>query len=297
METIHKNTKKTMKINLTKGIAFTLVFIVFLIYSLTVLYSLFWLINNSFKTLAEWDDSRFAFAVQNLKNGAFFDNYLSAWNELDLDGVGVPGMLFNSLWYSIGGAFVGVWFCGLTAYIVSKYRFIGREIIYGVAIFQMLLPIVGNLPATYKMYFDLGIVNSPLLLITSAAGLGGNFLILYASYQSVSDTYMEAARIDGAGHIAIFFKIIMPQVIPAMFALMLMSYIGLWNDYMGPLLYLEEFPTLATGLMVFEKEMTYDMNMPVFFAGSVILLTPTLILFAIFSDKIMTNVSTGGLKG
>ncbi|MBQ7879639.1 MAG: carbohydrate ABC transporter permease [Clostridia bacterium] len=286
-----------MKINLTKGIAFTLVFIVFLVYSLTVLYSLFWLLNNSFKTLGEWDESRFAFAVQNLKNGALFDNYFAAWNELDLDGVGVPGMLFNSLWYSIGGAFVGVWFCGLTAYIVSKYRFIGRELIYGVAIFQMLLPIVGNLPATYKMYFDLGIVNSPLLLITSAGGLGGNFLILYASYQSVSDTYMEAARIDGAGHIAIFFKIMMPQVIPAMFALMLMGYIGLWNDYMGPLLYLEEFPTLATGLMIFEKEMTYDMNMPVFFAGSVILLTPTLILFAVFSDKIMTNVSTGGLKG
>ena len=161
----------------------------------------------------------------------------------------------------------------------------------------MILPIVGNLPATYKMYNDLHITNSPLLLIVNAGGLGGNFLILYAAFQGVSDSYMDAARIDGAGQYSVFFKIMLPQVFPAMFAIMLMGFIGTWNDYMGPLLYLEDFPTLATGLMVFEQEMVYDVNMPVFFAGSMLLIVPTLALFAAFSDKILTSVSMGGLKG
>jgi ABC-type glycerol-3-phosphate transport system permease component len=161
----------------------------------------------------------------------------------------------------------------------------------------MVLPIVGNLPATYKMYNDLNITNSPLLLVVNAGGLGGNFMILYATFQGVSNSYMEAAKIDGAGHYSIFFQVMLPQAMPTMFAIFLLGFIGSWNDYMGPLLYLEDYPTLATGLMVFEKDMIYNINMPVFYAGTVILVLPTIVLFAIFSDKMMTSVSIGGLKG
>lgn len=277
--------------------AVVLTFIIFLLYALTIIYMLFWLLTNSLKTVDEWDANKFSLPVEFIKSGLFFDNYISAWTELNYDGVGVPGMFFNSVWYSVGGAFVAVWFCCLTAYVISKYSFIGRKTIYTVAIVQMILPIVGNLPAAYKMYNDLGITNSPLLLIANAGGLGGNFLILYATFQGVSNSYMEAARIDGAGHYSIFFNVMLPQAMPTMFAIFLLGFIGTWNDYTGPLLYLEDFPTLATGLMVFEQNMTYDVNMPVYFAGTVILILPIVILFTIFSDKMMTSVSLGGLKG
>lgn len=290
-----KYMKKPRK--LSEKLAFMIVFIIFALYAFTVLYALFWLFTNSLKTVPEWDTSKFTLPKEFLKNGNPFANYISAWKELEIDGVGVPGMLFNSLWYSVGGAFIGIWFSCLTAYVVSKYNFVGRNVVYGVAIIQMILPIVGNLPATYKMYNDLGITNSPLLLVTSAGGLGGNFLIFYAIFQGVSNHYMEAAKIDGAGHYAIFFKIMLPQVRATMLSLFIMAFIGTWNDYMGPLLYLDELPTLATGLMVFEKNMIYDVNYPVFFAGVSILVLLPLILFAFFSDKMMTSVSIGGLKG
>lgn len=277
--------------------AFAFTFIIFCLYSFTMLYTLFWLFTNSLKTVDEWDANKFAMPLDFIKNGLFLQNYLNAWNELIYDGVGVPGMLFNSIWYSVGSAFVSVWFCCLTAYVISKYSFVGRNAIYTVAIVQMILPIVGNLPAAYKMYNDLNITNSPLLLITNAGGLGGNFLIFYATFQGISNSYMEAAKIDGAGHYLTFFKIMLPQAWPTMFAIFLLGFIGTWNDYTGPLLYLEDFPTLATGLMVFEQNMKYDVNMPVFFAGTLILILPILILFIICSDKMMTSVSLGGLKG
>ena len=296
MNNVPEINKKRKEKNLSKNVTFVIVFIVFAIYAATVIYALFWLLSNSFKTVAEWDANKFDLPKAFLK-GNPIANYVSAWKELNLDGVGIPGMRTNSVWYSVGGAFIGAWFCCMTAYIISKYNFIGKKAIYAVAIFQMILPIVGNLPATYKMYNDLHITNSPLLLIVNAGGLGGNFLILYAAFQGVSDSYMDAARIDGAGQYSVFFKIMLPQVFPAMFAIMLMGFIGTWNVYMGPLLYLEDFPTLATGLMVFEQEMVYDVNMPVFFAGSMLLIVPTLALFAAFSDKILTSVSMGGLKG
>ena len=276
---------------------FTVTFVIFSLYALTIIYTLFWLFTNSLKTIDEWDNSKFTLPIAFLKDGLFFQNYVSAWVELNYDGVGVPGMLFNSVWYSVGGAFVAVWFCCLTAYVISKYSFVGRNLIFTVAIVQMILPIVGNLPATYKMYNDLQITNSPLLLISNAGGLGGNFMILFATFQGVSNSYMEAAKIDGAGHYSIFFKIMLPQAMPTMFAIFLLGFIGSWNDYMGPLLYLTEYPTLATGLMLFEKDMVYNINMPVFYAGTVILVLPMIVLFVIFSDKMMTSVSMGGLKG
>ncbi len=285
------------KRHLTRSVSSTIVFIIFALYTLSVLYALFWLLTNSLKTVDEWDLSKFSMPMEFLTSGSLFANYISAWKELSIDGVGVPGMLFNSMWYSLGGAFVGIWFCCMTAYVVSKYDFIGRNVVYGVAIIQMILPIVGNLPATYKLFHDLGITNSPLLLISNAGGLGGNFLIFYAMFQGVSNHYMEAARMDGAGHYSVFFHVMLPQVKPAMVTLLIMGFIGSWNDYMGPLLYLDELPTLATGLMVFEKNMIYDVNYPVFFAGVTILVLLPLILFAVFSDKMMTSVSIGGLKG
>jgi ABC-type glycerol-3-phosphate transport system permease component len=291
-----KDTVLTKK-SIGSKVAFGFTFIVFLLYALTIIYTLFWLFTNSLKTIDEWDASKFSLPVEFIKSGLLFDNYIAAWTELNYDGVGVPGMLFNSVWYSVGGAFVAVWFCCLTAYVISKYTFVGRNLIYTVAIIQMVLPIVGNLPATYKMYNDLNITNSPLLLIVNAGGLGGNFMILYATFQGVSNSYMEAAKIDGAGHYSIFFQVMLPQAMPTMFAIFLLGFIGSWNDYMGPLLYLEDYPTLATGLMVFEKDMIYNINMPVFYAGTVILVLPTIVLFAVFSDKMMTSVSIGGLKG
>jgi ABC-type glycerol-3-phosphate transport system permease component len=291
-----KDTVLTKK-SIGSKVAFGFTFILFLLYSLTIIYTLFWLFTNSLKTVDDWDASKFSLPVEFIKSGLLFDNYTAAWTELNYDGVGVPGMLFNSVWYSVGGAFVAVWFCCLTAYVISKYTFVGRNLIYTVAIIQMVLPIVGNLPATYKMYNDLNITNSPLLLIVNAGGLGGNFMILYATFQGVSNSYMEAAKIDGAGHYSILFQVMLPQAMPTMFAIFLLGFIGSWNDYMGPLLYLEDYPTLATGLMVFEKDMIYNINMPVFYAGTVILVLPTIVLFAIFSDKMMTSVSIGGLKG
>ncbi len=288
--------KRRKSVNVYKSVTFAIVFVIFAIYAATVIYALFWLLSNSLKTVAEWDANKFNLPKEFIK-GNPIANYVTAWQELNIDGVGIPGMMMTSVWYSVGGSFIAAWFCCMTAYVISKYNFIGKKAIYAVAIFQMILPIVGNLPATYKMYNDLQITNSPLLLIVNAGGLGGNFLILYAAFQGVSNSYMDAARIDGAGQYSVFFRIMLPQVFPAMFAIMLIGFIGTWNDYMGPLLYLPDYPTLATGLMVFEKEMVYDVNMPVFFAGSMLLIIPTLVIFAAFSDKILTSVSMGGLKG
>jgi ABC-type glycerol-3-phosphate transport system permease component len=271
---------------------------VFLLYALTIIYTLFWLFTNSLKTIDEWDASKFSLPVEFIKSGLLFDNYIAAWTELNYDGVGVPGMLFNSVWYSVGGAFVGVWFCCLTAYVISKYTFVGRNVIYTVAIIQMVLPIVGNLPATYKMYNDLNITNSPLLLIVNAGGLGGNFMILYATFQGVSNSYMEAAKIDGAGNWSIMLKIMFPMTWGTFFTVFMLCFIANWNTYTDVLLFLPSHPTLSLG--VFELSRTNENGLstvPMRMSAAVLGFLPPMILFLCFHKRLLVGLSSGGIKG
>lgn len=292
-----KITNKTIR---SKGekVLFALVFAFLALYSLSMLYPFFWLITNSLKTKLEYGTNQFNLPVENIVTGKIFVNFVEAWTKIRVrDQVGVFGMFTNSLWYAVGGAAVQVTFCTLTAYIISKYKFWGSPIIYWVAIAQMMIPIVGSLPAQYKLFYNLNLMNNPLLLVAFASGLGGYFLIVKSTFDSVSNSYMEAARIDGAGHYRIFFQIMLPQAIAPVFTLFLLSFITYWNDYSTPLLYLPEMPTLVTGLMVFEKEMNASQNWPIFYAGTVILLMPVLLVFSIFANRIMESISMGGLKG
>ena len=108
---------------------------------------------------------------------------------------------------------------------------------------------------------------------------------------------MEAAKIDGANFYQIYFKIMRKQASPLALTLGLLLFINKWNDYMSPLLYLPEMPTLATGLYRYQTIVERNGNYPVLFAGLFMCLLPILIIFSIFSDKMMNSINIGGLKG
>ena len=161
----------------------------------------------------------------------------------------------------------------------------------------MILPVVGSLPASYKLRIDLGIYDTPWQLITATGGFGFNFLILYGFFNNVSWSYAEAALVDGASDDRIFWRIMLPQAAPAILTLTILSFIGGWNDYMGPILYYPSYPTLASGLYLYELIAKRTGNYPIYFAGALISIIPILIIFIAFQDTIVTSVSAGGLKG
>ena len=120
---------------------------------------------------------------------------------------------------------------------------------------------------------------------------------MYAFFINLSCSYAEAALIDGAGHFKIFKTIMMPLAAPPILSLAVISSISIWNDYMTPLVYMRDYPTLATGLYVYETSMTRATNYPVYFAGVLLSLIPILTVFIFFQNTIMENVTAGGLKG
>ena len=133
--------------------------------------------------------------------------------------------------------------------------------------------------------------------MTFTSGFGFNFIVLYGFFANVSWSYAEAVFIDGGGHATVFFKIMLPQAFPPMMTLAIMSFIGCWNDYMTTLLYMPDYPTLASGIYKIQTTMKRDGHYPLYFAGLVIATIPVIVIYSLFSDMIMKNFTVGGLKG
>lgn len=226
-----------------------------------------------------------------------FSNYAKAFRELEVNGNNYFQMLFNSLWYSTLTPLVGLISSTCTGYVVCRYDFRGKKFLYNMVLVTMMIPIMGTLTAQYRLYYKLHLVNSPLILLTSAGGFGSTFLYVYSFFKSVPRDYAEAAFIDGAGHFEVFIKIMVPMIMPMQLAFFVMGFVGCWNDYQAPLLWLSELPTISYGIYEYEGIADYSANQPVYFAGIVISMLPVLILFAVFQNAIMNNVSIGGLKG
>lgn len=273
------------------GVAFAIIFT----YCLTLLISFAWLIMSSFKDAMEYADiNNSAFAFPKVW---MFENWLLVPQYLVVEGTNYLGMLINSLWYTVGSTTLSILCITMMSYCLVKYDFKLKGVISMTIIVTMIIPIIGALPATYKMYYSLHIADSPLILIASTGGMGFNSIIMQGFFRGISNSYAEAARIDGAGHHVIFWKIILPQALGPVLSLWILAAIGKWNDYSSPILFLPHYPTLSSGLYQYESSMTRLLNMPVYFAGVILSALPVLALFILFQDTIMNNVTAGGLKG
>lgn len=268
-------------------------FIILSIYAFSLVIPLVWAFLSALKSQIEYS----TFNVNGLPEKWLFSNFALAFTELNVNGSNLFVMIFNSVWYTVGGVLIGMMVSAMVAYVTAKYEFPGRKILYGIALVIMMIPIVGSTPSQYRLYSQFGILDSPAFLVTFASGFGFNFLVLYAYFRSLPWSFAEAAFIDGAGHVKVFFQIMLPQAASTIGALAIVSAITAWNDSGGPLLFLKSYPTLASGLYMFQVMTTRNLNMPVLYAGLLMSAVPMLILFTFFSNKIMDMSLGGGLKG
>lgn len=284
-------TKPTVKVKKDFLAIKIIVFVIFTLYAASLIFAVLYAFSISLKGVDEFHEKNL------LPKEWLFSNYGQAFKEVKAGDSNMFVMLWNSIWYACGGAALGVFTSAITSYVVAKYRFPGRNVIYWMAIVTMMIPIVGAFPAQYLVYNNLGIYDSPLLLVTKMAGFGFNFVVLLSFFKTLSWTYAEAGFIDGAGHMKVFFRIMLPQALPVMGSLFIVSMVGMWNDYMEPTLFLKSFPTLSSGLYIFQLSQTRQFNYPVLFAGLLLSVIPVIVLFICFQKTMMESMSVGGIKG
>jgi multiple sugar transport system permease protein len=208
-------------------------------------------------------------------------------------------MIGNSIIYSVGCAFFYTLTPCLVAYCAARFKFRFSKVIYAFVIITMSLPIIGAMPSEIRMLKTLGIFDTFFgMFVLRANFLSIYFLIFYAQFQMIPMTYSEAAKVDGASNFKIMTRIIIPQAIPTIVTVFLLSFISFWNDYQIPRFYLPSSPTVSLGLFVYTNSPPMDLSaIPIQLAALIGLTIPIVVVFAILNKYLKLNVATGGIKG
>lgn len=266
-------------------------FVVFLLYAASILFPFLWCLVNSFKTTQD-----FLYNVNGLPEKFTFENWVQSFSLNIEGGITIPVMYLNSIFLTAGCTFFSLFSCSSTAYVLTKYKFPGRSAIYTAAIVIMMVPTMGSMAAMYRLYNNIGLINTYTgVFITAMGGFGSGFLLLYGFFANLPWTYAEAAQLDGAGHFRIFFTIMLPMAVPALVAVGLLQAIGYWNDYFTIYMYAPAKATIAYGIQKISSEAGIDM--PKVFAAMMLSIVPVLVVFACFQKILMNNVAVGGIKG
>ena len=273
-------------------VIFAIFSIILFAFALTYVLAFLWGMLAGFKTHSDLILHPFA-----LPESWHPENYIDAFKMLEVNSVNMIGMIVNSLWLVVGGCILNVFGSTLMAYAVTKYDFFGKKFLIAINIVMMTLPIIGSLPSRYRLFSALGFINSPTILLAYFGGFGAYNLYMCAFFRGVSPTYSEAAKIDGANDYVILFKIIMPLAKGILVALFIMDGVAIWNDYNTALIYMPKLPTLATGIYLFNTEMTYRARMDILMAATILSAIPPLLLYSVGHKSILSNVSLGGIKG
>lgn len=267
------------------------VFVIFALYAVSLLYPLVWVLEQSLRSKLDffWYPLKFPEKI-------VFTNYARVFTDYD-----VFGMFGSSAVLTVGSVAATVASSAAAAYVVSRYHFRFRNVIYSVVIFTMIIPTTGSMAATYRLMNDSGLAGTYIgLIIKGAGGFDFSFLLLYSFFKNISYTYSESAQLDGAGNFKILIRIMMPLALPSIMAVSIVSFIGHWNDYFNPYMYLRERPTLAVGIYLLSSDITNGANAydyPALFAIMIISIAPVIALFAVFQKSIVENTVAGGIKG
>ncbi len=212
----------------------------------------------------------------------------------------LPEILFNTLLYTVGASILRTLGPMIVGYLCAMYRNKFSSLVHAFVIFVMVTPIVGGTAPMLALVRGLGIFDSWFDTFIRAFGFANlYFLVFYAFFESASGSYAEAAEIDGASQFRVMVTIYFPLAMTMFGTVLLMQFVGAWNDYNTPLMYMPSHYTLAYVIYIQTSpggDASTGGNTPMRIATSMILAIPTLLLFVIFKKKLMGNLSLGGVK-
>lgn len=206
---------------------------------------------------------------------------------------------FNTLWMSILPLVVGLGISGLAAYVYSKMTFPGKEFLFTITLITMMIPLGSFTVVTFTFYNSvLNWSGTPLPLIVPAMfGGGGWIFFLRAYFEGISTEIVEAAKIDGKSHIGIYFSIMMPLAIPAFVAQFIFGFVGRYNDYIGPLLYLSGEKMMVTLQFAVHNVQSAFKDYPeTICASAVASMIPVIILYCFCQKLFINGIAVGGGK-
>lgn len=274
------------KINITKII----LTILFWAIGLTMLVPLIWMISTACKVEADV----FNFPIQWIPpRWNLVENMKEVWGGEYNFGL----YYLNSIKVTLGATFLQVFVSALGAYGFSKVKFRGRDQLFLVYLATMMIPPQVTIVSQFIIMRGIGLYNTHLGLILMLAFSVYGVFLLRQSMMSIPDSLSESAKIDGAGHVTIFFRIIVPMIKPSLATLATLKFVWTWNDYQAPLVFLNtrSLYTIQLGMKQFASESGsyYSLIM----AAAVSAILPLVIVFLFCQKFVVDGIATGAVKG
>jgi ABC-type glycerol-3-phosphate transport system permease component len=285
------------RIETVRGIRFrrlvsrTTVFVILLLSAIAFLLPLAWMISTSLKPKSQI----FVYPLIWIPDPPMWDNYAKALNNPSF-----TYLLFlrNSLYYA-GLSTIGVVLsCSLVAYAFARLRWWGRDFWFVCTLATLMIPYPVTLIPLYLIFSKLGWVNSfKPLIIPNYLGSAFFIFLLRQFFLNIPLDLSDAARMDGARELQIYWRIVMPLAKPALVTVALFTFLGTWNDFLGPLIYLTDGSkyTLAVGLAAFRGQ--YRTQWDLMMAAATVVTVPVIIVFLFAQKQFIEGITLTGLKG
>ena len=262
--------------------------VILVLLGLITVYPFIWMLFSSFK-----ENKEIMALEQHLLPSAFtVDNYINMNARFNF-----MRFFANSLLVTVVVTLAVIYTITLCGFVLSKYKFKGRNIIFGFVLSTMMIPWCVTIIPKYSMIQSFGWLDSYKALIIPAMFSGFGIFNLKQHIATLPDEILEAARIDGANEFFIFHRIIFPMAKNGISSIAIFQFLWTWEDYLWPYLVIntKEKQLLAVGLKMFNGQ--YSTDYGALFAATAISIIPVLLIYIIFQKQFIAGVASAAVKG
>jgi ABC-type glycerol-3-phosphate transport system permease component len=288
--------RHTSRRSLTSWLGLIARYAILLILAASFLLPFYWMATSAMK-----DDSQiYTVPPQWIPNPAYIINFWNAWNVQNFN-----LFAFNTVFkYAIPATIGTVLSSSLVAYSFARMRWPGRDTLFAICLATMMIPFQVKLVPLFIIFKHLGWINTYLPLVVPAFFADAFFIFMLRQFfRSIPMELSEAARLDGANELQTLIQVILPLSRPALTVVALFAFMGAWNDYLGPLIYINSEPewTLALAIQRMGRAMSEvgskQLAYPYLMAVSTIVTMPILLVFFFAQRAFIEGISLSGLKG
>ena len=255
---------------------------------IVTLLPLVWMLSASLKL----DKDVFRIPIEWIPSNPAWSNYQRIWEQVPM-----LQFTFNTFKITIITTIIQVLTSSFAAYGFAKCQFRGRNLLFLIYVATIAVPWQVYMLPQYSMMNSFHLVDTHASLILLHAFDAFGVFLLRQFCMGIPNELLEAARIDGLSEYGIYRRIVLPQMGPSIATLVIFTFVTNWNDFMGPMIYLNstELKTVQLGIRMFMGQ--YSTEYGLIMAASVVSLIPVIVVFLIFQKKFVQGIATSGLKG
>ncbi|HIX15621.1 MAG TPA: carbohydrate ABC transporter permease [Candidatus Hungatella pullicola] len=263
-------------------------YILLVILTIITLVPLVWMLSASLKL----DSEVFSVPIQWIPKNPKWDNYSKIWTKIPL-----ATFTLNTVKLTVIITIIQVLTSSFAAYGFAKCKFKGRDILFLCYVATMAIPWQVYMLPQYSMMNEMHLVDTHTGYVLMQAFSAFGVFLMRQFFISLPNELLEAARIDGLSEYGIFAKIALPLSKASISTLVIFTFVTIWNDYMGPMIYFntETKKTLQLGVRMFIGQ--YSTEYGLVFAASVLSLIPVLIIFLLGQKQFVQGIASSGIKG